>query len=370
MSNSPRILISGYYGCGNIGDEAILGGLLAGFRRLCPEAAVVVLSADPAATSAEYGVEAIPRFSLKAFWRELARAQLFVSGGGGLLQDTTSWRSPLYYLALLRLARRRRVPSAALCQGIGPLRRGWVKRLVARTLLSTDLIVVRDEASVRLLAEMGLPLSSIHLGADAAWLLDPSSGETAEALLREKGLGLTGAMIGLFLRRVPKSPLSSSRELWEAIAAALGEFLGRHRARAVFVPMQRPGDVEVGEEVMRRLKGEVRQLRGLHLPADLLALSGCFQLAVGMRLHGLIFAARMGVPLLGISYDPKIDAFLSQAGLKAAMSVDSARADALLEALEQTWKGREEFPRNLAALTEESRQKALSAVEMALGLIG
>ncbi len=359
----PHILISGYYGCGNIGDEAVLAGLLAGFRRLCPAAEISVLSANPAATTALHGVRAAPRCSLSAVREELAGSQLFVSGGGGLLQDTTSWRSPLYYLGLLWMARRRGIPAVALCQGIGPLRRGWLRRLSARVFRSLDLIVVREEASAQLLADMGLPRADIHVAADAAWLMESAPPPEVAALLERESLHLSSPMVGVFVRG-----LSTSAELWEAIAAGLGEFLRRHLARSMFVPLQKPGDTQASQAVMKRLGAPASILAKEHSPAALLGLTGRFDLVVGMRLHGLILAAHAGVPAVGISYDPKVAAFLRQAGLKQGMSVESPRSASLLEALERTWLEREQIRQSLASLKEENRHKVLQAIERALAL--
>jgi len=369
MTTTARILISGYYGSGNAGDEAILAALVAAFRRLRPGAELVVLSASPQATAAEHGVEAIPRFSLRALRQELGRCRLLVSGGGGLLQDTTSWRSPLYYLGVIRLAQRSGLRTAALCQGIGPLRRAWLRRLTAKIFHRLDLIAVRDEASARILAEIGIPTASIYLAADAAWLLDPPQNERTASLPGKEGIALERPAVGLFLRPLPKEAPALSSGLWEAIAAALAGFCGKRGGRPVFVPMQRPGDVQAAEEVMKRLSIEARQLSGKYSPADLLGLTVAFDMVIGMRLHGLIFAARMGVPPVGISYDPKVDALLSAAGLRAAFSADKPEGEALALALEDTWQKREEIRRSLSLLSEECRQKAAQAVERALALL-
>ncbi|NIM04906.1 MAG: polysaccharide pyruvyl transferase CsaB [Armatimonadetes bacterium] len=364
-----RILLSGYYGCGNIGDEAILAALAGTFRRLAPEIEPVALSADPADTTAQHSIDAVPRFSFGAIRGEMSKSRIFISGGGGLLQDSTSWRSPLYYLALLRLAKRRGLCTAALCQGIGPLRRGWLRRLTVKVFRDLDLIVVRDEASAQMLVEMGLAASSIHTAADAAWLLDPSPLEAAASLLQREGIDLESPAVGLFLRPLPKMEPILCGDLWEAVAAGLRGFLEEHKGSTVFVPMQKPGDAQAAKEVMKQFAGKTVQVTGDYSPADLLRLSGDFDLVVGMRLHGLIFAARMGTPAVGISYDPKVDALITQARLPAAMSAHVPDAEAFSRALEESWQRRDDVRNNLSAFREESRRKALQAVEMTLKLL-
>lgn len=366
MANSPRILVSGYYGAGNTGDEAILAALVGTMRRLRPEAELVVLSAHPQATAKTYDVEAVPRFSRAALHREIAqhKSQLLISGGGGLIQDSTSWRSPLYYLALLWQANRKGLKTAALLQGIGPLRRPWLRRLTARVFRRLDLIAVRDQPSAQLLVDWGVPASAIAVAADAVWLLDPT--ESPSDALQDNP---ARPLVGVFLRPLPNKPAALSADLWQAIADGLEGFIRRHGGSVVFVPMQQPGDEQASQEVMSRFKGAAKQLPGDWSPSELLALAGSFDLILGMRLHSLLFAARMGAPPVGISYDPKVDALLAQMGLRAATSAEQPDAGALAEALRDTWEKRVDLKPRLDSVSAENRQKALHAVEEAMGLL-
>src|SRR5690242_2973453 len=104
MARDIRIAISGYYGCGNTGDEAVLSGILAAFSRHAGVASdrFTVLSQDPQATIDQHGANAVPRMSHTLVRKAMRECDLFLSGGGSLLQDTTSLRSLFYYLWIIR----------------------------------------------------------------------------------------------------------------------------------------------------------------------------------------------------------------------------------------------------------------------------
>src|SRR4051794_10830826 len=106
-----RVAVSGYYGCGNAGDEAVLAGIQEAFARQAGgRVRLVIFSQDPTATQRMHGLPAIERMSLTALRSTLKETDLLLSGGGSLLQDTTSMRSLLYYLWVVRLAFAHRVP--------------------------------------------------------------------------------------------------------------------------------------------------------------------------------------------------------------------------------------------------------------------
>ena len=99
-----NILISGYYGFNNIGDESILRTVIDNLREKLPQVDITVLSQSPAQTAEKYGVKAAARMNPWAILRSVRRCDMLLSGGGSLLQDATSGRSILYYLFILRLA--------------------------------------------------------------------------------------------------------------------------------------------------------------------------------------------------------------------------------------------------------------------------
>jgi polysaccharide pyruvyl transferase CsaB len=150
-----HFFLSGYYGYGNAGDEAVLAAILEALQAQKPGAQFTIASGDPAATKArfgtEYSLDAVPRQGPRQLAAAIKRCDVFISGGGSLLQDVTSLRNIVYYTSLMRFARLSRKPVAVYAQGIGPLLRPLSQKLARAAVQSARVITVRDEDSKTLL---------------------------------------------------------------------------------------------------------------------------------------------------------------------------------------------------------------------------
>ncbi len=368
MSVPTRVLVSGYYGCGNAGDEAILAGLVEGFRGSEPAVELTVLSGDPRATEREHCVRAVPR-GLASAWRNARGRDLLISGGGGLLQDATSWRSPLYYLGVMKLAQAARVPVACLGHGIGPLRRRLVRSGARRVLSRAQLITVRDQRSADELRQLGVT-QPVELTADLAFLLPRPSEAESEQAWQNAELPADGRRAVAVALREPTAGTAAG--LPEALARAVGLACSQLGLRAVLLPMDRKHDPRFAARVAEALPAEAQaRIVSAEMSArELLALVARCDLVIAMRLHALIFAAICGVPPVGISYDPKVDALMEQLGLQVAASTAQPDSPALSEAILRTWQARAHISAHLRGRVDELRQAASRSIELALGLLG
>ena len=353
MPAHSRLLLSGYYGFGNTGDEAILAGALAGFRELAPQVEIVVLSQDPQATTAQHGVPAIPR-GFRSLKQALAQCDLFVSGGGGLIQDATSWRSPLYYLQAVRMALGRRVPVMLMAQSITPLRRHWVRWLARRVLNRVSLITVRDAASARELSALGVARPQVVVTADLSLLLSSPPVSASSAAQR----------VIVCPRRWPGASESACHALVHELAGGLSQVA----AEVVLLPMQ-PRDLAVTRAVAAAMSRPAQVVEPARSFEELLALIGSAQVAVGMRLHALIFAARLGAVPLGISYDPKVCAFLETIGELPIATPEQVRAGALAERIARAFAEHAEKRAQLLAVMEQPREAARENIRLAVELV-
>lgn len=350
----PRLLLSGYYGFRNAGDEAILAAMLEMFAA-AGDLEPVVLSGDPAQTERDYGVVAVPRSNLSAIRAALAQSDVLVSGGGGLLQDATSVRSNLYYLGIIRLAKRLGKPVMAYAQSIGPLHRRVTKWLVRRGLRDVDLITVRDARSREQLAALGFDPAAIHVTADPVFALTPAPAERAAEILAAENIPRDRPLIGVSIRRT-----RGDEAVLAAVSHALDQQLAELDANAVFLPMQPPADADFSHACRARMRQAHRAfvVEGNYLPHERMALVGQVDLLLAVRLHALIFAVAQQVPFVGLSYDPKIDGLLESLGEPPAGRVETITGETLTVRLRQAWECRVAFREGLALKAEAMKERA------------
>ncbi len=174
-----RVVLSGYYGFGNAGDEAVLAAMIKALRRVEPQLSLTVLSARPEETARQYGVSAVSRTSVGAIWRAIAAADLLISGGGGLLQDVTGGGSIPYYLGVVWIAQLLKKPVFFYAQGVGPVRKLAGRLLVRRIVNRVEAITVRDGESAAELRRLGVTRPPIAVTADPVFGLEVDGQKTA-----------------------------------------------------------------------------------------------------------------------------------------------------------------------------------------------
>jgi polysaccharide pyruvyl transferase WcaK-like protein len=298
------ILVVGGYGYRNIGDEAILSGLL----HALTDRRVSVVSRDPAATRALHGVRAIPVRS--AAW-ELLRHRTLLIGGGGLFgagMGRLGRLLPLYGLLGVALGRRVVVEAVGIDPDLPPASR----RLAAALLRRCRRVTVRDAASASVAAGWGVAAEVVP---DLAGAM-PAGTADGGAILRAAGVDTRRPVVGLCLTAV--DPL-----LAEAVLRAVAR-LARCRPdlQLCFVPMSRHPSASAHDDLrladsLQAECPELVVLRGDLAPADVLAVFGELDAVVAMRYHAMAFAERAGTPLVPVSYAAKCRAWLEARDLRS-----------------------------------------------------
>jgi len=348
-----KVIISGYYGFGNTGDEAILESLICGLKNGDPEIKITVLSADPAKTSASRHVNAIGRHDIPKIFKALKGANAFISGGGGLLQDSTGPFSVIYYLSIFFLAKILGCRCAFLGQGFGPVKGAFNRFLSAFVLNTADVITVRDETSLEEMMRLGIRKPPLLLAADLAFLFEKPGRSELEELIKGEGFSLSGRkVVGVSIRR----PVRAVKGFHEKLAAFLDAVSNQHDCQVLLVPFEAAGDGEESLKVLKLMKTKARLLTGLYPPEVLLRIISRMDCFIGMRFHSIVFAAISHVPLMGISYDPKVSALLKALG-SAELDMNFSTEEACSK-LDQLIKNGPEEIKRLEAMTAPLKEKA------------
>ena len=319
-----NILISGYYGFDNIGDESILRTLIMSLREKIPDCRLTVLSHNPASTREKYGVEAVERMSPGAILRAVRQCDMLISGGGSLLQDVTSSKSIHYYLFIIRLAKLLGKKVFIYSQGIGPIDHAFNRRATARALKKADGIVVRDERSAKLLEQIGLPQERIVITADPVIRMKRPDRTVGREILARAGIKKDGRLTVGWAIREKNRDSTFVREITECIRWLRENY----DAESVLIPFHYEEDREVCSVIAERTNGAAKCLSEKYLSEDMLSIIGNMDVLVGVRLHSMIYAAIMGVPIIGVSYDPKCTAFLNSVGLDSLSTRETFSAAA------------------------------------------
>ncbi len=347
-----QAVVLGYYGFGNSGDEALLQGILRSLEGVKPALRPVVLSASPRETREVHGVEAVHRYNLLAVWRLFRQADLFLSGGGTLLQDRTSLRSLWYYAGMTLLAKRMGLKVVFYANGLGPLESVIGRCLARRALQAADLVTWRDHGSAETAQRLRMiPPCPWEVTADPAFLLEPVPAGASRELLQRTGLSLARPVVGISLR-----PWDGEAEYLGAVAAA-ADWLVERGWDVIYLPFQHR-DERICRQALGKMHCPGHLLpEGLAVP-EILGILGQLELVLGMRLHALILAATQGVPGVGLSYDPKVEGVLREMGGTMAGRIEKIQLEDITAALEKTLAARSGTVRQLAEAASRLRERA------------
>ena len=320
-----RVVICGAYGRGNAGDDAILLAILTELRSIDPDLSFQVFSRNPMETRQTYRVNAFYTFHIWKAIYYFKRAKFFINGGGSLMQDVTSYRSLWFYLWTLATAKHYGCPVIMYGCGIGPIRNNGNRARAARVMnRSVDSITLRDPDSLKELEVLGVTEPKIALSADTTVSLPPASPDIIDGILDSRGIPANGNYIGFILR-----PWPGFEEKTKDIAAAADYVYETYGLTPVFFPIEPRLDVAAAQRVIHWMNAPHYILTEAYTAAQTIGILSRMKVVTSMRLHGLIFAAGQGVPLVGIVYDQKVSSFLSYIGQDLYEDLNRLTADKL-----------------------------------------
>lgn len=344
------VVVCGAYGRGNMGDDAILQTIIRQLRMQDPDLPICVMTRKPVETALETGVSTVQIFHAMRASKWMKRSTLYISGGGTLLQNATSTRSLIYYLFSMIQAKKCGCRVMLYGCGAGPVRGKGNQRLVARVLNRyADQMTLRDPASRQTLERFGVTVPKCMVTADPALGMQADTERTPE-FLRQNGMDLD-QKYALFVLR----PWSGMEHRLDAVRLAAEYVYRRWDLMPVFMCFEPSRDRNITHTAADGLQVPYKILTGeadCNIACGVIARS---QLVVAMRLHALVFACSQDVPMVGISYDPKVSGFMDYAGDPHHLALEELSGERLCSLIDQALEQHQSTNNlRLRALAEEN----------------
>lgn len=365
MENIKSILMSGYYGFDNSGDDAILKAIVKDFREVNNDLNITVLSNNPEKTEGMYPVKAVNRFKIREVISAIRSSSILISGGGSLLQDVTSTRSLWYYLAVMTIAKLLGKPVMVYANGIGPIHKR-INRFLAKLVLNkVDLITLRDENSRKFIEDMNVTNKKIYVTADPVYTLEPATKENIINIFEDEGIPYNNRLVGISIRE-----WKNAENLEKIISDTIDYLILKYNVNIVLIPMHYPEDLEISRNVLNRVKNKGCYLLEKKYSVDeIMGVIKELDVIIAMRLHSLIYAAAQSIPMVGLVYDPKIEGILDSIGMKYMSNVESLNYEKLISDIDYVLSNSEALKIELQSQVEKLKDKALINIELACEIL-
>lgn len=313
FKEQKKVIISGYYGFDNFGDEAILGVLVKKLKEL--KADIRVFSKNPEKTAKLYGVNTTASMCFPQVIKRLKESDILISGGGSLLQDVTSLKSLIYYILVINIALFYNKKVIIFANGIGPIRSRFGRLITKNTLKKCTYISVRDEKSLFLLRGWGIKANLV---------CDPLF-----------DLALVGSMpsnrVGVQLR--------SFKTLAEKLLIKLAEQVNKDFSDKTIeiYSFQDSLDLEVCkhfEILLKALNPQIKtNLIFNQTSAEILDKISKLDYMIAMRFHATLIALKYGIRTFAICYDEKVEKLALESEIPAVSMLATEDYDYLFKQL-------------------------------------
>ena len=359
-------VLGGYYGYGNIGDDALMFSVIGNILQKKEDLKICLLTKDPKKQQRHLdgcfaNIMAKPRFNFFSVKRAIKKSKALVFGGGTLLQDATSGRSFKYYSWLLNTAQKLGKKTILYANGIGPLYDNKNKEKTEALMQKITFATIRDKESYEYLNKMDIDKQKIRLTEDEAMTV----GENSRLNSYKKDFG--EFIKGKYIVIAVKKQKHKSVEFLEKFSAAINTMCQSAGLIPVYLVMHPKED--------RKISEYLTDLNGRAYLADVggdiskaLAIVRSAEAVVAMRLHTLIFAAVFGVPMIGIAYDPKIRSFLGSVYESDAYTcpLKTFSKEGLIDKFNTLMSNKEELKGKIENAARQQLEKAKQNAELFL----
>lgn len=362
-----RIGISGSYGGINLGDEAILEGILRGIRESV-SAEITIFTRDEEDTCRRHDISkavAIRDLTRAEARREVEKLDVLILGGGGILYD----RDAEIYLREVEIAHDCGIPVIVYAVSAGPLKKASVRENVRDSLNKVDVITVRDRQGLRLFEDLGID-REITVTADPAFLLEAD--DVSEEMLTQERLNTGRRLVAFSVREPGPAAPDIDVDHYHGLLANAADFvIDRLDADVVFMPMERgKKDMQHSHAViaMMEFAEHATVLKGAYTSRQMIGLISQFEFSIGMRLHFLIFSALANVPFVALPYASKVTGLIEELEIEVP-PIHQVNAGRLIATIDRSWDYRQDIQKKIQDALPALKERASLTNELLVKLL-
>lgn len=314
---SKKIIISGYYGVANIGDELILESIIKLIKDVNSSYKIIALSVNPSYTRNTYNVGAIRQFpnSWLGFFRSLLNfglvkllyhlltADAFILGGGGFLSDRQSHSVP-FWTRQLRIAKIFGLKTIVFRIGAGPFFTQYgIERTKEYLTKYADEISVRDRNSYNILKEKVKVNKEILLNIDPVAFYNNNLTQAGESASEN-------TILFVLTNFNPNIHVSDNinihlMDLFHAMIET-----AEKKSYNPLILFFEPKSDQLTKKYLSKFIKNKNTLIDVHSPKEAVNLFQKSKGVISFRLHGNILAYAMNKPFMPIIYHHKHMGFL------------------------------------------------------------
>jgi polysaccharide pyruvyl transferase CsaB len=329
------IVIAGWYGFDNVGDEAFLNQfiravgpgpdchltvLAANFERsyMLRENQYISINTHPRLISRNL-LKTLTLSGIRETINIIKNCDILVVGAGSLIHDRFGLYALLPVIDDIFIAKLFKKKIFLYGLGVGPLDRRLERWLAGLALGKADVLTIRNRESVSIVESLGVPSEKIQLVADPVFLLSafPISVQRNPLSALPRG---TVKCVGVFMCRPPEYSIERMRIYCQQVAAALDEIHRLFHVHFVFLPMSTHPlqDDRVASFMVKvnMTSSEAATVVDYPIPPEEMKwLTGQMDYNIAQRFHAAIFSFSQAVPFVALPYDPKVKGFLNDNAL-------------------------------------------------------
>ncbi len=329
------ILIVGYFGNQNLGDELLLERTISDLREIRPSMKIEVLSASPKETARLHQVKGVLKWNPFAVLGAIMRSRkvIFI---GGLFQDVTSGLSLIYYAAIGVWAKLLFRKIVLYNIGVGPISGRLGLFLTRMVFAMASVVSLRDTAAARFFPQKQYPVTSDPLFVKP---VNPSA------------VRLTGSLtIGVALKKY------ATVRYIPVLMNLILKLKSKYKVKMVYLPFEMPKKMKLLGDVCERFNIQIfSQITNLD---TIYRAYNNIDFIIGMNYHALVVAIQKAVPFISINYDPKIENLVAPVLPETMINGNEMSERILKEKMIILFEKREEIHRRLVACAEKNRTES------------